>query len=383
MKYLFYIGLVALAVFEICKVYFIMPMPGSQEIDTLDLAYFLHVHRWSLRAIFIMMTIVGAFSALQTKRKWAPAVSVVLVLIVVYMFNFRMLAEKMFSEPEQLLFGGRLDRVMEDSAVVIAVEHGGIAKAYPVRYLSYHHQVRDTLSSMEIMVTYCNVCRTGRVFDPIVNGESQKFRLVGMDHFNAMFEDERSGSWWRQATGEAVAGAMKGTTLAELESTQMTAGKFFALHPFGRVMLGDRASSHKYDSLGKFEKGRSKSNLTRTDSLSWRNKSWVVGIQIEGSAKAYDWNDLKKARIIHDVVGKTPVLLVLSDDSQSFAAFQRAADQHFTMANDTIKTGESLYDLKGTSLTAGTPLTKVSAYQEFWHSWKTFHPNTSRFGSDQ
>ena len=43
------------------------------------------------------------------------------------------------------------------------------------------------------MVTYCTVCRTGRVFSPIVEGQPETFRLVGMDHFNAMFEDEGTG----------------------------------------------------------------------------------------------------------------------------------------------------------------------------------------------
>jgi hypothetical protein len=40
------------------------------------------------------------------------------------------------------------------------------------------------------MITYCTVCRTGRVFSPDVDGKPETFRLVGMDHFNAMFEDE-------------------------------------------------------------------------------------------------------------------------------------------------------------------------------------------------
>ena len=40
---LFYLGLVGLALFELAKVYFIMPMPGSQRIKSLDAAYARHV----------------------------------------------------------------------------------------------------------------------------------------------------------------------------------------------------------------------------------------------------------------------------------------------------------------------------------------------------
>ena len=35
-----------------------------------------------------------------------------------------------------------------------------------------------------------------RVFDPQVDGQALDFRLVGMDHFNAMLEDQASGTWW-------------------------------------------------------------------------------------------------------------------------------------------------------------------------------------------
>lgn len=120
------------------------------------------------------------------------------------------------------------------------------------------------------MVTYCNVCRTGRVFEPLVDGKSENFRPVGMDHFNAMFEDQTTKSWWRQATGEAITGPLKGKMLQEFESSQLTLGKFFSLHPFEKVMHAEDLSKESYDSLGRFEKGRSKSNLTRTDSPSWK-----------------------------------------------------------------------------------------------------------------
>jgi hypothetical protein len=173
---------------------------------------------------------------------------------------------------------------------VLAIHHNGETKAYPLRYIIYHHQVRDTIAGKPIMVTYCSVCRTGRVFDPQVNGHPENFRLVGMDHFNAMFEDETTKSWWMQATGEAVAGQLKGTSLVELESFQVTLYQYFQRYPFGKVMQPDNAFRTSYDTLGNYEWGNSKSVLTGTDSLSWKEKSWVVGVHHDGIDKDYDWN---------------------------------------------------------------------------------------------
>lgn len=381
MKYIFYIGLAGLALFEICKVYFIMPMPGSQQMNTLDLAYFLHTHRWSFRILFALMIAGGAYNAFDVKRKWIPALAMLPLLAIIYTFNFKMLADKMFREPEQVSFKGRQDNAMNDSTVVIAVEHDGIAKAYPLRYIVYHHQVRDTLGSKPIMVTYCSVCRTGRVFEPVVNGKTENFRLVGMDHFNAMFEDLSTQSWWRQATGEAVAGSLAGETLPELQSVQLTAGKFFSMYPFGKVMQADNVFNTKYDSLGRFEKGKSKSSLTGTDTLSWKDKSWIVGIHTNNTDKAYDWNDLKKQRVIHDRLGDTPLIIVLANDGQSFAAFERGEDQKFTVRNDSLMTDNVSYDFNGRTVDPSGDLRRITAYQEFWHSWKTFHPKTDVYES--
>jgi hypothetical protein len=258
---------------------------------------------------------------------------------------------------------------------VVAVTKQGESKAYPIRYVQYHHQVRDSIAGKAIMVTYCNVCRTGRVFEPLVDGKPENFRLVGMDHFNAMFEDQATKSWWRQATGEAITGTLKGKMLPEFESNQLTLGKFFSLYPSGKVMEAEDRSKDSYDTLGRFEKGRSKGKLTRTDSLSWKDKSWVVGIEINGKSKAYDWIQLKQSRIINDNVGNIPIVIAIASDEQSFAAFKRTSEDQFTVRNDSLVSTQGSYDFAGRDAN-GNNLQPVKTYQEFWHSWKQFHPNT-------
>jgi hypothetical protein len=376
MKKLFYIGLLGLGLFEILNMYFILPfMPGSQQVNSIDVAYFIYSYRWIFRTIFALMILAGGFSAFRTRRFWIPLLATVPVVIVVYMLNFSMIADRMFLQPETLIFKSRVENTLTDSSVVVAVSHNMEAKAYPIRYILYHHQVRDTIAGKPIMVTYCSVCRTGRVFEPLIDGKPENFRLVGMDHFNAMFEDETTKSWWRQATGEAVTGPLKGKVLAEVESNQYTLNTFFSLHPFGKVMQGEAASQESYDTLGRFEKGKSKSRLTRTDSLSWNEKSWVLGIQLDGKSKAYDWIEMKKSKVLNDQVGNTPVVIVIASDEQSFAAFKRDNADQFTLRNDSLIGAQKRYDLLGRNAD-GSVLEPIRIYQEFWHSWKQFHPDT-------
>lgn len=380
MKKIFYTGIIGVALFEILNVYFIMPMPGSQRMNILDLAYFLYSYRWFFRAVFALMIVAGAGAAFKAS-KWIPAGVVVVALVIVYLFNFNMVADQMFKQPAHLVFKPQPESALSDSSIVVGVEVNGEVKAYPIQFIGYHHQVQDNVGGKAVIVTYCTVCRTGRVFEPVVKGKPEKFRLVGMDHFNAMFEDETTKSWWRQVNGEAVTGPLKGELLPEVESFQMSIKQLFRLYPHALVMQADDVAleDEKYDSLARYERGKSKGDLTRTDSLSWQDKSWVVGVEIEGTSKAYDWNQLKEERVIHDKIENTALVVALAGDNQSFAVFKRLDTAKFVMRNDTLEAGLFAFDFSGRALRGGQPLQRLNAYQEFWHSWRTFHPNTERY----
>jgi hypothetical protein len=235
--------------------------------------------------------------------------------------------------------------------------------------------VQDTVGGKPMLITYCTVCRTGRVYEPVVNGKPEKFRLVGMDHFNAMFEDATTKSWWRQVSGEAIAGKLKGQQLPEVLSTQTSLGDWLQLSPNSLIMQADASFLKSYDSTFKFESGTSTSKLTGTDSLSWKDKSWVIGVKAGKGTKAYDWNQLKTEKLIHDKIGMTPVLIVLSINDKSFFAFERPNDNSiFSLNGDTLLFHK--YRINGNGIDTSFSLKPLPASQEFWHSWRTFNPGT-------
>ena len=382
MRKYFYFGITGFIIYEIAKVYFIMPMPGSQRMNSVDLAYFLHTWRWTFRILFSILILLGTPSVFKTDRKWLPALMILLVAGVVYTTNFEMAADTMFYQPQKLVLKNAKYNKVEKERLVIGIEENGEAKAYPVQYIGYHHQVQDQLNGRPVIITYCTVCRTGRVFEPFVNNQPDVFRLVGMDHFNAMFEDGKTHSWWRQANGQAIAGPLKGQMLPEVRSTQTSLGAWLKLYPNSRIMQPDADFLKNYDAMSKYESGKGKSELTKTDSLSWKEKSWVVGIQDGKTSKAFDWNRLMKERIIHSKVGNEPILFVLASDNKSFFAFKRSSEQEiFTIKNDTLSSARNTYDLLGKNISSTSPnnLKPVIAYQEFWHSWQTFHPKTEKY----
>ncbi len=378
MKKLFWLGLIGLLLFEIANVYFIMPMPGSQDMNSIDLAYFLYTWRWVFRILFGIMIIAGLFRS-KWKRKWLLIIPLALVAAIIYMTNFVMAADHMFYQPSSILLTNAANNKVESNRLVIGVVNNGEAKAYPIRFLGYHHQVKDTVGGKPMIITYCTVCRTGRVFEPLVNGKPEDFRLVGMDHFNAMFEDATTKSWWRQVSGEAITGKLKGQVLPEVFSTQTSLAQWLQLNPNSLIMQEDPAFISSYDTTLKYESGKSKSALTGTDSLSWKDKSWVIGIKAGNERRAYDWNKLFEQRIIQDKTGTTPVLVILAADDKSFFAFERPSENStFTFSKDTLILNDRHFRLNGTGIDTTLSLKPIPAYQEFWHSWRTFNPETTK-----
>jgi len=381
MKKIFYIGITGILLYEIAKVYFIMPMPGSQQMNSIDAAYFLHTWRWAFRIVCWAMILIGSVSAYRGKIKWLPGLLLLLVMGITYATNYEMAADTMFYQPQSLLMQDAAANKIDAERLVIGAEVNGEAKAYPIQLIGYHHQVRDTLGGKPIMVTYCTVCRTGRIFEPVVNGKTENFRLVGMDHFNAMFEDETTGSWWRQANGEAIAGPLRGKTLPELTSAQTSLGQWIKLHPQSKIMQPDPVYQAKYDSMSRYESGKNKSLLTRADSLPWKEKSWVVGVQTKDGSRAFDWRRLIKEKGINERVGSVPVFVTIAGDNQSFFAFEKPdAEESYSIRNDTIFDKYGSYNLLGKRIAGtGADLKRINAYQEYWHSWRTFHPDTKQY----
>ena len=385
-------GFLLLFAVEILRVYFIMPFPGSQHNNTIEIAYWLNKNIVWLRCVALLILAYPVMAVLKYSKKWRKVGLIFLLAfytVIFYFFNFRFQADKMFYQPRHKSFANVRDSKIAANKLVIGVEINGEAKAYPIQLIGYHHQVRDTIGHTPVMITYCTVCRTGRAFSPTVKGKNETFRLVGMDHFNAMFEDASTKSWWQQETGAAIAGPLKGTSLREIPSQQLTLAAWLRIYPNSSVLQPDTVYAEQYNDLIDFDKGTIESSLEKRDSASWQFKSWVVGVVHDKYAKAYDWNDLVSKKIIEDSLPGLPIMLVLERDTASFHVWNRNVNGSYLQFMKDNNTGmmkdtntQSIWNIDGQcieGLLKGEQLKFVQSYQEFWHSWKTFHPDTKRY----
>lgn len=383
--------LLFLCLAEVFRVYFVMPFPGSQRSETVDIAYWINTNIIWLRLLILGLLAIALIRVLKRGKrweKWSLSIFTVAYIALFVLFNYRFAADAIFHQPSNKSFI-TASEIEDRSKLIIGVVVNGEAKAYPIQLIGYHHQVVDTVGNEPVIITYCTVCRTGRAFSPIINGKHDSFRLVGMDHFNAVFEDASTKTWWQQASGEAIAGPLKGSKLKEFPSRQLTLDVWIRQYPNSLVLAPDPLYDERYFRLEDYDRGAMQSSLVRRDKNSWQPKSWIVGVKNEFSSKAYDWNDLVKKRIIQDSLKALPILLAIESDTTSFHAYDRRVNgsvlQFCTSTSGnffTDQTTNSLWDMDGLCIEGslkGQQLARIQAYNEFLHSWESFQVNVERY----
>ncbi|MBT6731705.1 MAG: DUF3179 domain-containing protein, partial [Acidiferrobacteraceae bacterium] len=88
---------------------------------------------------------------------------------------------------------------LDDREPVITLVLGDTAKAYPLRVLTWHEIVNDTMGDIPVAVTYCPLCNAAIVFDRRVGNQVLDFGPTGsLRHSDLLMYDRLSQSWWQQ-----------------------------------------------------------------------------------------------------------------------------------------------------------------------------------------
>jgi hypothetical protein len=122
----------------------------------------------------------------------------------------------------------------DDEVIVV---DGDPARAYPVRILSYHEIVNDTVGERPIAVTWCPICWSGAVYDAAVDDRRLTFGVSGKLADDALvLYDRETESEWKQTTGRCLAGEYEGAELVTRPSPMLSYGSFRERYPEGQVL---------------------------------------------------------------------------------------------------------------------------------------------------
>ena len=134
-----------------------------------------------------------------------------------------------------------------DREPVLSLEINGDARTYPIRVLTWHEIVNDTVGGKPVTVTYCPLCNAAIVFERTVNGKELDFGTTGLLRISDLvMYDRQTQSWWQQYTGEALVGNMLGTKLTLVPARLEAFSLFKARHPNGKVLVPNNPGMRSY-----------------------------------------------------------------------------------------------------------------------------------------
>ncbi|SFR52432.1 Protein of unknown function [Robiginitalea myxolifaciens] len=135
-----------------------------------------------------------------------------------------------FVEPDTSLVRGT------DLVIGLNGENGPVA--IPIKYLSAHEVANIKVEEEALLVTWCPIVGTARVFDREVEGKTTFFDFGrAMRGNNLLFVDRNTNTVWNQLSGEGIAGQLEGKELTIVPSIQSTWDHWEQQHPDTRLLI--------------------------------------------------------------------------------------------------------------------------------------------------
>lgn len=223
----------------------------------------------------------------------------------------------------------------------------------------------------------------------MAGGRTLHFRLAGINNQNFIMSDEETGTWWQQVSGRAILGPLAGERLEAIPWDEVTYAVWKQEHPRTLVLLPDERAKERYASTDWEEKVAEYPTVAPADPRDGlKPRDLVVGVTSGTAAKAYPWAALADQNPIIDLLGETPLLVLLHPDGRSLrcydARIEGEALELFLKpgAGPPVvvdgKTG-SEWDFSGLATAgslAGRRLVRVACLKDFWFDWKSYHPDT-------
>lgn len=233
--------------------------------------------------------------------------------------------------------------------LVLSVTVGDDTRAYPLRILVWHEIVNDDLAGQPIAVTYCPLCGTAMVFNRQVGNRTLAFGVSGLLHnSDVLMYDRQTDSLWSQLAMKAVSGPQVNTELEWLTSEHLTWAGWKGRYPNGKVLSTQTGAQRNYSGTAYASYGQSPNPMfpVPTHRAELPKKDWVVGVIVDGVARAYPLKFLPPGQTVREEINSAALEITFDPVSQQAV----------------VRRPES-----------GDVLPNVKVY---WFAWQAFYPET-------
>lgn len=243
---------------------------------------------------------------------------------------------------------------LEDDDVGIVVDIRGVQRFYPYKILVWHEIVNDTIAGQRLLITFCPLCMSGVVFDPMVGSDRAEFGVSGkLWNSNLVMYDRQTNSLWSQVLGEAIVGEMTGAALQVLSFDILEFGTFKKIFPQGEVLSTDTGAERIYglNPYGDYYTQKKLLFPVAHEDKRLAAKEIILGIVLDGKAKAYYPPAIKRKGKIVDVFASTTIVAQYDKELEVVRLFE---------------------SIDGT-------LERLNPIPTFWFAWAAVHPETELY----
>lgn len=186
-----------------------------------------------------------------------------------------------------------------------------------------------------------------------IEGQELTFGVAGVWRRNMVIQDWETGSVWQQATGEAIAGPLKGKTLRPVSGSLVKWGMWSDQHQEGILGIEpDPPAPNLLSVEGMvrlFEPTRhfAGPGLVAKKDNRLPLHEVVIGVDVNGAARAYPLDVVREKGEITDSLGGQPITINYHPEGDSVE----------------VRMGEE----------------PVSIERLWWLGWSEFHPETDIF----
>lgn len=278
---------------------------------------------------------------------------------------------------------------MVPEELVLGVEFGDSAVAYPVRILGHHELANDVIDGVPVSVVYCTLCRTGLAFDRRfeANGEELVFDFQTSGLLwssNKVMVDNQTDTLWQHLSGAGIAGPFEGEVLTQLPLVTTTWADWIAEHPDSETLeipppiffpeTPERpAIAYPYDPGGAYQSYYENPDvwfpILDTPDV-FPLKTPVLGFSYDGTSLAVEVEALQQSGPrVFEVGGQTLLAVPAEGGARVFDA----------NGTGLVDGDQPTFEPLGTAavvLSDGTELQRLVVPQVFWFAWFGDHQDT-------
>jgi hypothetical protein len=278
---------------------------------------------------------------------------------------------------------------LTDDDILFRIYFGKESFVYPAIILSYHHIVNDEINKQPFAVTYCLLTDTPIIYNRRLDDKIISLGVLGPLYFgNLVMYDTNTDSYITQLTGEIIYGPLKGKSLSQLFSVEITNWKSIKGDKSLHVLSPVKEMKFYRDFYSRYlSSGMGLHALKKTINVEdLRLDPYTKGIGINNSSTIFvPLTNSSPTVINNSTFSNAPLLIYQNKKRGAYRIFSRLVDDKvltFDSTTDGIidRETKTIWSFDGKGLKGpyvNLQLIVPQYVQAYWFSWSAFYPDTA------